>query len=99
MSCAVAIACAHEAPPGIVTLGQFAGKPICAGIKSSPPPQSLSAPPHALQMAATFFDSAFAIAGAALAASGHGPAVVPLRTPSSHFCSALFFAKRNLVAS
>src|SRR6185369_8128399 len=96
MSCAVLIESPHDAPPGIVTFGQLLANPICAGVRSSPPPQSLSAPPHALQIAARFFDSAFAIAGAAFTPSGHGPETVPFRMPSSHFWSAFDLDAKNL---
>ncbi len=39
--------------------GQFAGKPMAEDAMSGLPPQTLSVPPHALQMVRTFFVSAF----------------------------------------
>ncbi len=98
MSCTVLIACAHDCEaPGIVTFGQLDVNPICVVVTSALPPHMRSAPPHALQMLARFFESAFAIAGCALPASGHGPEIVFLSTASSHFWSALLLATRNLV--
>src|SRR3989442_4918034 len=99
-SCNVLTGPAQDDPPGTVTLGQLAAKPICAGVRSSPPPQALSAPPHALQMAATFFCSAAAIAAAALPSPGlgHGFECLPFSRASQHFWSAFDFAAKNLAA-
>jgi hypothetical protein len=52
--------------------GQEAGKPIEATGTSSVPSQSLSAPPHALQMVAIFFVSALPSASAVLPVASSG---------------------------
>src|SRR5262245_23302134 len=47
----------HDEPPGGVRLGQLVGKPMSSGVKSPPPPQTRSAPPHALQILRTLRSS------------------------------------------
>jgi hypothetical protein len=87
----------HAEPPGTVTLGQLDGKPIDAGLKSPTPLQSLSSPPHALQMLAIFLSSAFWIAATALPSPGFGQSkeCLPLWRASQHFPSALVFDEKN----
>jgi hypothetical protein len=87
--------------PGMVTPGHVAGNPMSLGERSSEPPHARSAPPHALQMSATFFASAAAIACCALPSPGVGHTLpcLPLSRASQHFCSAFDFASRNFVVS
>jgi hypothetical protein len=87
--------------PGIVTPGHVAGNPMSDGDRSSAPPHARSSPPHVLQMLATFFASALSIASRALLSPGSGQGFVCLflSRASQHFCSALDFARRNLVVS
>src|SRR5258705_491106 len=101
MSCTVVIACAHDAPPGIVTLGQLEANPICVGVRSAPPPHQRSGPPHALPLPPLFpslvgrsLVSALALFALAFA-SGQGPGLTLLTTASLHFCSAFIFACTN----
>jgi hypothetical protein len=91
------------APPqldasNVVTEGQFPTKPIWAGVTSGAPPQSLSLPPHALQMVEIFLVSALEMRSVAFPSpgSGHGFACSPFRRASQHFWSALERAPRNL---
>src|SRR6266404_6020445 len=87
----------HDAPPGTVTFGQLLGNPMVVGVKSSLVPQTRSEPPHALQMPTRIFESAFAIAGCALASGQEPPPFVS--TPSSQRASAFDFAMTNFVAN
>jgi hypothetical protein len=82
-----------------VTDGQLDTKPMAAGDTSPLPSQSLSAPPHALQMLATFLLSAFWMRRSVLpvASDGHGIVCWPLRRASQHFCMAFERAPRNLL--
>ena len=103
-------------PGGTATGGQLATKPIWLGVRSSPRPspatdpivpwQAFPGPPHALQILAIFFDSAFAILSAALRAGVPG-AAVPSGQPavcfsfmrlSQHFWRIFVFAARNFCA-
>ena len=88
-------------PAGMVTPGHVDGNPMSLGDRSSPPPHTLSGPPHALQIFSTFFDSASWIAGIALPSpgSGHRFECLPFKRASQHFCSAFDFACRNFVVS
>jgi hypothetical protein len=97
MSCASRMAPSHDDAPGGVTSGQLATKPICAGVASPLPLQSLSAPPHALQMLEIFFVSALPMRSCALPSPGTGQGFECLffRRASQHFCSAFDFAARN----
>jgi hypothetical protein len=56
---------AQLVPPGGVTSGQLATKPISAGVTSSPPPHSPSGPPQTAQIASTLRSSAASIRRAA----------------------------------
>jgi hypothetical protein len=77
-------------PPGTVTAGHSAGKPICAAVTSGKPPQIWSTPPHPAQIPARRFSSRRAIlSDADVLAAGHSPESCPLMTPSSHRRSAL----------
>ena len=97
MSCASKMAPSHDDAPGGVTSGQPGTKPICAGVASPVPLQSLSAPPHALQMLEIFFVSALPMRSCALPSPGTGQGFECLffRRASQHFCSAFDFAARN----
>src|SRR5205823_892024 len=91
---------AHDGAPEGLMFGQFGAKPISSGVESSAPPQLLSGPPHALQIAATFFDSAFAISAAALpSAAGQTPAALPAPTARQHLASAADLAVKKVVAA
>ena len=70
---------------------------MAEGVKSPTPLQSLSAPPHALQIAARFFVSALAIAAAALPSpgTGHGLVALPPLTAPQHLASAFDFATKK----
>jgi len=70
--CSVVTDPPQAAPPGMVTFAHEAGKPMVARVRSSPPPQTRSLPPHALQILAFFLASALAMTAADLL-SGHGP--------------------------
>jgi hypothetical protein len=101
-SCSVTMGPAHAGPPsGTTTFGHVELKPIWAGVRSSPPPQALSGPPHALQMFFTFVCSACWMVATALESpgSGHGFECRPFRRESQHFCSAFDLAWRNFVVS
>jgi len=97
MSCASRMAPSHDDAPGGVTSGQLATKPICAGVASPLPLQSLSAPPHALQMLEIFLVSALPMSSEALPSPGDGQAFecLPFMRASQHFCSAFDFDARN----
>lgn len=89
------------APPqleasNVVTDGQLETKPIDPTGVSALPPQSLSVPPHALQMVVTFFVSAFEMRRVALPSPGfgHGFECRPFRRASQHFCMAFERAPR-----
>ena len=99
--CAVTIA-PLQLPGGsanAVTSLQLPANPICETGMSSPPPHTLSAPPHALQIVETFFASAFWMAGTALPSpgSGHGFEWRPFRRASQHFWRAFEREFRNFV--
>src|SRR5436853_6318096 len=96
--CSVVTVPPHAAPPGTVTFGHEAGKPIVAGVRSSPPPQTRSLPPQALQILAFFLASALARIAADLE-SGHGPMLWPLSTLSLHFWSTFDLRRRYLTLS
>lgn len=97
MSCASKMAPSHDDAPGGVTSGQPGTKPICAGVASPVPLQSLSAPPHALQMLEIFLVSALPMSSDALPSPGDGQAFecLPFMRASQHLCSALDFDARN----
>jgi hypothetical protein len=85
--------------PNVVTAGQVLEKPIGPAARSPLPSQSLSAPPHALQMLATFFASAFEMRRPVLPAgspgTGHEFEWSPFRRRSQHFWSAFDRATMN----
>jgi len=97
MSCASRMAPMHDDAPGGVTSGQLVTKPTCAGVASPLPLQSLSAPPHALQMLEIFFVSALPMRSCALPSPGAGQGFpcLPFMRASQHFCSAFDFDARN----
>jgi hypothetical protein len=101
MFCALTMAPLQLDGSKVVTAGQFATNPIAPGVRSSPPPQSLSAPPHALQMDDTFLASAFEMSVVALPSpgSGHGLLWRPLSRASQHFCRAFDRAPRNFAVA
>jgi hypothetical protein len=80
----------------VVTDGQLETKPTAAGAVSGLPPQSLSLPPHALQIVVTFFVSALEMRTGALPSPGvgHGFECKPFRRASQHFCMAFERAPR-----
>jgi len=88
------IVAAHELPCGTVTSGHVEANPTALVLRSSASPQTRSAPPHALQIALTFFVSALPIDAAAVA-SGHGPLATPMRMRFSHFWSARASLPKN----
>jgi hypothetical protein len=98
MSCASRMAPPQLEASNVVAEGQLPTKPMSPGVMSAAPPQTLSAPPHALQMVETFFVSALAISSVALPSpgSGHGFEWIPFRRASWHFWSAFERANRNL---
>src|SRR5687768_14553658 len=83
--------------PGGSTAGQLDVNPICATVRSSGPPQSLSGPPHLLQIFWTFFASAFAMRSDAVA-SGHVPLPF-VSTVLTHLPSAFRLASKNFAVS
>jgi hypothetical protein len=99
-SLAVAIGRAQLVWPGSggVTAGQLATNPTAVGVRSPVPSHSLSGPPHALQIEATFFCSARAMADAVVA-SGHGVEVPAANCTFQHFCRAFDLAPRNLAVA
>jgi hypothetical protein len=100
-SASVVTAPPHAVPPGIVTAGHWLGKPIVPGVSSPTPLHVLSAPPHALQIVATFLASALRMAAAALPSPGSGQGEVALLelTEFQHFASAFDFATKNVVVA
>ncbi|MBI3767829.1 MAG: hypothetical protein HY271_04945 [Deltaproteobacteria bacterium] len=79
----VAIAPAHDVPPGIITAGQVRANPISETARSSAPPQRLSSPPHALQSFCRNFVSIVAKV-ALVGASGQASVLLPRSTRSWH---------------
>src|SRR5262245_17374821 len=87
------------ARPHVPSAGHAPGNVI--GLRSSLPPQSLSARPQALQMFLRLASSAFSSAGVVLPSlgSGHGGVAFPTLAASQHLASALDLAIANFAAS
>jgi hypothetical protein len=88
-SCVSTIAPVQLEGSKVVTAGHVPEKPYAPGARSAVPPQSLSVPPHALQMLETFLVSALEMRRSVLPATSPGSGQEfecrPFRRRSQHF--------------
>src|SRR5262245_15739000 len=84
-------------PPGMVTYGHVAVKPIVVGGTSPLPPQTRSSPPQTWHVLVIAWERARAMRAIAFG-SGQGPDPEPFSRASEHFCRALLSARNALAA-